>query len=59
MHGGDKHCMQKFSLETRSFERPRSKWGSTEIDSDGADWTVLAQDRDKWRAFVNCWKFLF
>jgi hypothetical protein len=39
--------------------RPRRRWEDNikldlrEIGIDGADWIQLAQDRVKWRAFVN------
>jgi hypothetical protein len=43
----------------RPLERPRRKWEYNmkldlrEIGIDGANWIQLAQDRVKWRAFVN------
>jgi hypothetical protein len=43
----------------RSLGRPRSKWesnikmGHQEVRCGGMDWIELAQDRDRWRAFVN------
>jgi hypothetical protein len=41
------------------LERPRRRWeynikmGLREIGIDGANWIRLAQDRFRWRAFVN------
>jgi hypothetical protein len=43
----------------RPLGRPRSRWKDNikmdlrEIGTDGANWLRLAQDRVKWRAFVN------
>jgi hypothetical protein len=43
----------------RPLERPRRRWEDNikmdiiEIGIDGAKWIHLAQDRIKWRAFVN------
>jgi hypothetical protein len=43
----------------RPLERPRRRWdvnikmGLREIGIDGANWIRLAQDRIRWRAFVN------
>jgi transposase len=39
--------------------RPRRRWvdnikmGLGEVGWDGVDWIDLAQDRDRWRAYVN------
>jgi len=39
--------------------RPRRRWednikvGLQEMECGGIDWIELAQDRDRWRAFVN------
>jgi hypothetical protein len=43
----------------RPVERPRRRWedvikmGLREISWGGAEWIQLAQDRDRWRDFVN------
>jgi hypothetical protein len=43
----------------RPLGRPRRRWVDNikmdllKIDWCGVDWIGLAQDRDKWRAFVN------
>jgi hypothetical protein len=43
----------------RPLERPRSRWEDTikmdsqEVGYGGMDWIGLAQDRDRWRTFVN------
>jgi hypothetical protein len=43
----------------RPLVRPRRRWVDNlkmylrEIEWDGMDWIVLAQDRDGWRALVN------
>jgi hypothetical protein len=43
----------------RPLGRPRRRWGGTikmylrEVGWDGRDWIDLAQDRDRWRAYVN------
>jgi hypothetical protein len=42
----------------RPLGRPRHRWeynikmGFQEVECGGMDWTELAQDRDRWRAFV-------
>jgi hypothetical protein len=43
----------------RPLERPRRRWGNNikmdlrEVGLGGMDWIDPAQDRDRWRAFVN------
>jgi hypothetical protein len=43
----------------RPLGRPRRRWVDNikmnlrEVGWDGMDWTDLAQDRDRWRAYVN------
>jgi len=43
----------------RQHGRPRSRWednikvGLQEVGCGGMDWIELAQDRERWRAFVN------
>jgi hypothetical protein len=43
----------------RLFGRPRRRWEDNikmdfqEVGGGGGDWMELAQDRDKWRAFVG------
>ena len=43
----------------RPLGRPRRRWEDNikldlrEVGSEGTDWIDVAQDRDKWRAFVN------
>ena len=44
--------------ENRSLGRPRRRWDDTEmalreVGGGDMDWIELAQDRDRWRAFVN------
>jgi hypothetical protein len=48
----------------RPLERPRHRWednikmGVEEVGGGGGDWMELAQDRDRWRAFVSVVKNL-
>ena len=43
----------------RPLGRPRRRWednikmGLREVGYDGGDWINLAQDRDRWRAYVR------
>jgi hypothetical protein len=43
----------------RPLGRPRFRWADNikmdlrEVGCDGRDWIDLAQDRDRWRAYVN------
>ena len=45
--------------EKRSLGRPRGRWEDNikielqEVGCGGMDWIDLAQDRDRWQAFVN------
>jgi hypothetical protein len=42
-----------FSLRSRCRWVDNIEMDLLEIESDGVDWTDLAQDRDKWEALVN------
>ena len=61
-YGGEKSRIQDFGGETegkRPFGRPRSRWEDNikmdlqEVGCLGMNWVCVAQDRDRWRAFVN------
>jgi len=47
------------NLKESDLGRPRRKWEDTikmdlqEVGCGDKDWFELAQDRDRWRAFVN------
>jgi hypothetical protein len=49
----------------RPLKRPRHRWDDTikmnlrEIGWDGVNWIHLAQDKDRWQAFVNTVKKLW
>jgi hypothetical protein len=60
-HGGGERGIRGFVGKPegkRPFGRPRSRWednikmGLQEVGYGGMDWIELAQDRDRWRAFV-------
>ena len=59
MYGEAQRCIQGFDGKTggkEPLERPRRRWeGNIKIDfrEVGWDWIDVAQDRDRWRAFVN------
>jgi hypothetical protein len=60
---GEKRCIQGFGGKKtegkRSLVRPGRRWdysilmGLQEVYCWGMDWIDLAQNRDRWRAFVN------
>jgi hypothetical protein len=60
---GDVRSAYTFLIETpnerRPFGRPRRRWEDNikmdlqAVGWEGMDWIDLAQDRDKWRVFVN------
>jgi hypothetical protein len=61
-HGGGERCLQVLVGKPkvkRPLGRPRRSWEDNikmdlkEIGIDGANWIRLAQDRVRWRAFVN------
>jgi len=61
-YGGLERRIQGFGGETwrkETIGRPRSRWEDNikmdlqEVGFGGMDWIELAQDRDRWRAFVN------
>jgi hypothetical protein len=45
--------------EKRPLGRPRRRWEGNikmdlqEVECEGVDWIDVAQDRDRWRVFVN------
>jgi hypothetical protein len=53
----------------RPLGKPRCRWSDNikmdlrEIEWDGMDWIVLAQDKDQWKdleksGYINCWEVL-
>ena len=61
-YGGEEMRIQGFGEETegkRSLGRPMRRWEDNikmdlqEVGCEGMDWIDLAQNRDKWREFVN------
>jgi hypothetical protein len=61
-HGGWVRCLQGFvgrPKSKRPVGRPRRMWEDNikldlrEIGIDGANWIQMAQNRVRWRAFVN------
>jgi hypothetical protein len=64
MYGGEEKCIHGFGgekpEEKRTLRRPRRRWEDNidmdckeELGWDGVDWIDLAEDMDKWQAFVN------
>jgi hypothetical protein len=61
-YGEGEMCVQGFGGKTRgkkALGRTRHRWEDNikavlqEVGCEGTDWFELAQDRDRWRAFVN------
>jgi hypothetical protein len=55
---GEGRCVYKVLVgrpdSKRPLERPRRRWeDNIKMRMDGANWILLAQDRDQWRVFVN------
>ena len=62
MYGIKERCIQGLggkSERKRPFGRPRRRWEDNikidlqEVGCRGTDWIKLAQDMDRWQAFVN------
>ena len=57
-YGGGMRCAQGKPDGKKPVGRPRRRWeDNIKMDlqevGGGGDWIELAQDRDRWRAFVN------
>jgi len=61
-YGGEERCIQGFGGAPegkRPLVRPRHRWEDNikmdlqEVRCGGVDWIMLAQDRDRCRAFAN------
>jgi len=58
-YGGEKRVLVGKPEGKRPFGRSRRGWEDNikkdlqEIGCEGLDWIGLAQDRDRWRGFVN------
>ena len=61
-YGGEQRCIQCCwlgNLRERPLGRSRRRWEDNikmdlqEVDFEGMEWIVMAQDRDRWRVPVN------